>query len=145
MQPPSRAERDRNGARLRLRSSTAIPSDIAFARTMYRLGFPVISRVRMNKKSINAETAAKARENTWDAFDSVAKEPRASGYRVGEKWSSYLCVSAGFPRLFPNCVADLSRMAPCDTPDSTRALELSGGSSQIRNSDHSWLFLAKDL
>jgi glutathione S-transferase len=59
----------------------------AFARGMYRLGFPVISRVMMNKMNINAETAAEAREITRAAFDYVAKEPNESGYLVGDRFT----------------------------------------------------------
>jgi len=58
-----------------------------FVRSAYRLAFPVISRVMMNKMQISAENAVIARDITRGAFDFVAKESETTGYLVGDRFT----------------------------------------------------------
>jgi glutathione S-transferase len=59
----------------------------ALARGLYRATFPLIRRIMMSKMGIDAENAAAARKITGEAFDFVAKEPTASGYLVGDRFT----------------------------------------------------------
>lgn len=57
------------------------------ARTLYRASFPAIATVMRRSMRIDAANAAAALEVAREAFDFVAKEPGASGYLVGERFT----------------------------------------------------------
>lgn len=59
----------------------------AVGRGLYRATFPLVAGVMKKKMGINAESAARAREVTREAFDFVAKEPGAKGYLVGDRFT----------------------------------------------------------
>jgi glutathione S-transferase len=85
----------------------------AFARGAYRVAFPVISQVMRKKMAINPANAAVAKKITRDALDFVAKEPAASGYLVGDRFSAADLTCAAL--LMP-CVPVSEWGGPVDAP-----------------------------
>lgn len=59
----------------------------ALTKGFYRVAFGAVGRIMKSKMGIDAESAAAAREVTRGAFDFVAKEPSASGYLVGDRFT----------------------------------------------------------
>lgn len=56
-------------------------------RGLYRASFPLIARIMKRSMGIDAENAARGRERTRQALDLVAKQPEATGYLVGDRFS----------------------------------------------------------
>jgi glutathione S-transferase len=94
----------------------------ALARGMYRLGYPVISRVMMSKMGINAENAAVAHEVTREAFEFVAKESHANRYLVGDRFTVADLTCAAL--LMP-CVDVSEWGGPVDAPTEKNRVFLS--------------------
>jgi glutathione S-transferase len=73
----------------------------SLTKLIYRAAFPIVHRVMKSSMRIDAANAEKARQRVSEAFDFVAREPRASGYLVGDRFSlaDLVCASLLMPAV----------------------------------------------